>query len=58
VKEFRVALSPTDVRQGNFTGMLVNAVTKNGTNELHGSGTFVFRNRSLAPRRSGSTNKA
>ena len=31
VKEFRVLLSPTDVRQANFTGMLVNAVTKSGT---------------------------
>ena len=55
VKEFRVALSPTNVRQGNFTGMLVNAVTKNGTNELHGSGTVVFRNEALAGKIPGPT---
>jgi hypothetical protein len=28
VKEFRVLMTPTDVRQGNFAGMLVNAVTR------------------------------
>src|SRR5258708_32339273 len=36
VKEFKVLLSPTDVRQANFTGMLFNAATKSGTNQLQG----------------------
>lgn len=36
VKEFQVLVSPFDVRQGGFTGGLVNAVTKSGTNEYHG----------------------
>ncbi len=49
VKEFKVFLTPSDVRQGNFTGMLVNAVTKNGTNQLHGGATYSFRNQDLAP---------
>jgi hypothetical protein len=48
VKEFRVSMTPSDVRLGNFTGMLVNAVTKNGTNEFKGGGTFAFRNQELA----------
>jgi outer membrane receptor protein involved in Fe transport len=48
VKEFQVLMSPTDVRQGNFTGMLVNAVTKSGTNEWHGGLTYSFRNSSMA----------
>jgi hypothetical protein len=48
IKEFRVHLSPTDVRQGNFTGMLVNAVTKSGTNEWSGGATFTYRDESLA----------
>ncbi len=37
VKEYQVLLSPYDVRQGNFAGLLINAVTKSGTNEIHGS---------------------
>ena len=44
VKEFRVMFTPTDVRQGSFAGMLVNAVTKSGTNELHGSAMYAYRN--------------
>ncbi|HEU5262482.1 MAG TPA: TonB-dependent receptor, partial [Gemmatimonadales bacterium] len=43
VKEFRVMFTPSDVRQGNFAGMLVNAVTKGGTNEFHGGGNFTYR---------------
>ncbi len=37
VQEFQVLVAPFDVRQGSFTGGLVNAVTKSGTNRLHGS---------------------
>ena len=37
VKEYQVLLSPFDVRQGNFSGLLINAVTKSGTNNFHGS---------------------
>lgn len=47
VKEYQVLLSPFDVRQGNFTGALVNAVTKSGSNQLHGSATFANRNERL-----------
>jgi hypothetical protein len=47
VKEYQVLLSPFDIRQGNFTGALVNAVTKTGSNELHGTATFANRTEKL-----------
>ncbi|MGH7485240.1 MAG: TonB-dependent receptor, partial [bacterium] len=47
VKEYQVLLSPFDVRQGNFTGALVNAVTKTGSNELHGTATYANRSEKL-----------
>ncbi len=44
VKEYQILLAPYDVRQGNFGGLLLNAVTKSGTNELHGSFFKYYRN--------------
>jgi hypothetical protein len=37
VKEYQVLLSPYDVRQGNFSGALINAITRSGTNQFSGS---------------------
>src|SRR5688500_3288919 len=48
VREYQVLLAPYDVRQGNFGGVLVNAVTRGGTNELHGSAFFTSRSEGLA----------
>ena len=48
VREYQVLLAPFDVRQGNFGGVLVNAVTRGGTNELHGSAFFSSRSEGLA----------
>src|SRR5258705_7936644 len=47
VKEYQVLLSPYDVRQGNFGGLLINAVTKSGTNEFHGTVYANTRSQSL-----------
>jgi len=43
VKEYQVLLSPFDVRHGNFAGAMINAVTKSGGNELHGSAFYYGR---------------
>lgn len=46
VKEYQVVLTPFDVRQGGFTGALLNAVTKGGTNDFHGSVFYYTRDQS------------
>jgi outer membrane receptor protein involved in Fe transport len=44
IKEYQILLAPYDVRQGNFGGLLLNAVTKSGTNDWHGSAFSYYRN--------------
>jgi hypothetical protein len=47
VREYQILIAPFDVRQGQFTGGLVNAVTKSGTNELHGSAFGYTQNQNF-----------
>jgi hypothetical protein len=47
IKEFQVVTNGFDVEYGNYTGGVVNAVTKGGTNDLKGSGFFFHRNEGL-----------
>ena len=47
VKEFQVLVSPFDVRQGGFTGGLVNAITKSGTNDFHWDAWVGIQNEGL-----------
>jgi hypothetical protein len=47
IQEVQVQLSPYDVKLGNFTGGSVNAVTKSGTNDFHGSVYAYGRNQTL-----------
>ena len=48
VKEYQILIAPFDVRQGGFTGGLINAITKSGTNTFHGSLYFYGQNQNLA----------
>lgn len=47
VQEFQVVSDGASAEFGRSSGGFVNVVTKSGTNELHGSGTFFFRNDTL-----------
>lgn len=42
VRETSVEFAPFDVEYTDFTGCLVNVVTKSGTNEFHGSAFFTY----------------
>ncbi|HTL42762.1 MAG TPA: TonB-dependent receptor [Vicinamibacterales bacterium] len=44
VQEIQLVVSPYDVRQGGFSGGGINAITKSGTNNLHGTGFYQARN--------------
>jgi hypothetical protein len=48
LREYQVLLTPYDARYGDFAGLLVNAVTKGGTNEFHGTAFGYLRNEHLA----------
>ncbi len=50
VQEVQVSIAPFDVRQGNFTGANLNAVTRSGTNTLEGSVYTFGRNQALTGR--------
>ena len=51
VAELQVGVSPYDVRQSGFTGGVINAVTKSGTNDWHGLGLLRRARSGLRRRR-------
>jgi len=47
IDQIQVSLAPYDVTQSGFTGAAVNAVTKSGTNEFHGTVYGFLRNEDM-----------
>ena len=47
IAEFRILTSNTDAEYGNYSGGLINVVTKSGGNVFHGSGFEFLRNTDL-----------
>lgn len=47
IQEIQVVVAPFDVRQSGFTGGAINAITKQGTNEFHGSAYAYYNNQDM-----------
>jgi hypothetical protein len=56
IQSVQVNVSNYDVTQTGYTGGNINAVTKSGTNDFHGSVTYVYRDDSMAGDRYNRTN--
>ena len=50
IQEFRVLTNNFDAEYGNYSGGVVNVVTKSGANQFHGSGFEFLRNTALDAR--------
>src|SRR5690242_9351984 len=48
VQEFQVLTSNYNAEYGQASGLVINVVTKSGTNQIHGDGHMYFRGRNLA----------
>jgi len=53
IQEIQINVSPYSLRESGFTGASINAVTKSGTNTLHGTGFYNNRNESMVGTKAG-----
>lgn len=47
IQELQLVVSPYDVRQGGFTGGSINAITRSGSNQIHGTAYYFGRDDSM-----------
>jgi outer membrane receptor protein involved in Fe transport len=50
VQEFEVLSNGYSAEYGRASGGVINTVTRSGANDIHGTGYWFFRNRSLNAR--------
>lgn len=53
LQEIQINVSPYNVRDAGFTGASINAITKSGTNTIHGTGFYNQRNEGLLGTKAG-----
>ncbi len=47
IEQFQVSVSPFDIKEGGFTGGLINAISKSGNNTFNGSVYYFGRNKNF-----------
>ncbi len=57
LQEIQINVSPYNVRDAGFTGASINAVTKSGTNTIHGTAFYNQRNESFTGTKAGAAGK-
>ncbi len=57
IQEIQINVSPYSLRESGFTGASINAVTKSGTNTMHGTGFYNVRNESMVGTKAGAGGK-
>jgi len=57
LQEIQINVSPYNLRDAGFTGASINAVTKSGTNTIHGTAFYNLRNENLVGSKAGAAGK-